>query len=501
MRVLAVVSVALAFSCSPPPNPSGTGGGTASVGGGFSGVGGGSSGVGGGSTSAGGSATAGGSSTAGGAATAGGTVSAGGSAVGGGTAGSGTGGGTVVTGGVGTFVRVGFYNQYVAAGPDGSMHLTFLDGAAERAYYAHCDTRCGDPASWSPVLLRTNVQLGLITVGPYGIGVDSTGRVHLLLSGVTSSGQTANALVYATCASGCSNAASWTFLDVSSLSTGRSAVLTERPFMVEPSGRVSFFTSDPGVYFACTSGCTTLSNWSANVSLNGNPLHAVVDATGVTHVLLRQGSSVANEKLLKYARCASNCTVPTSWAISALGFLHNSNDYAASLTATASGRVFMAWNQGVITVSMADNRKLQVASCAGAGCMDLNTWSTFSVGVLDEGTEGAFLQASGEGVALASVSQFELNLRGCDMNCQLPSSWGAGGVVDDATAMNLALPPDTGTSCMGTSQSASWWPSAPSVAISSRGVVVVHNPYGIVKCPSNVNPMRVPTIGRVISTF
>lgn len=504
MRVLIGIWALLTFSCSPPPNPSGTGGGTAGVGGGFSGVGGGSPSAGGSST-AGGAASAGGAAggtaSAGGSAVGGGAAVAGGAAVGGGTAGSGMGGGAASTGGVGTFVRVGFYNQYLAAGPDGAMHLTFLDGAAERAYYARCDTRCGDPASWSPVLLRTNAQLGLITVGPYGIGVDATGRVHLLLSGVTSSGQTANALVYATCASGCSNAASWSFLDVSSLSTGRSAVSTERPFMVEPSGRVSFFTSDPGVYFACTSGCTTLSSWSANVSLNGNPLHAAVDGAGVTHVMLRAGSSAANEKLLKYARCASNCTVPASWAISTLGFLHNANDYAASLTVTASGRVFMAWNQGVITVSTAENRKLQVASCAGAGCMDLNTWTTFSVGALDEGVEGAFLEASGEGVALASVSEFDLNLRGCDMNCQLPASWGAGAVIDNAAAMNQALPPDTGTSCAGSSQSASWWPSAPSVGISTRGVVVVHNPYGIVKCPSNVNPTRVPPIGRVISTF
>jgi hypothetical protein len=418
--------------------------------------------------------------------------------MGGGTA---AGGGSASPGGVGTFLRVGFYNQYLAAGPDGSMHLTFLDGAAERAYYAHCETRCDDPASWSPVLLRTNSQLGLNTIGPYGIGVDSTGRVHLLLSGVTPSSETANALVYATCSTSCGNAASWAYLDVSSLSTGRDAVLTERPFMVEPSGRVSFFTSDPGIYFACDSGCTTLSNWSAAVSLNSGPLHAVVDGTGVTHVLLRGGTSAANERLLKYARCAANCTIPASWQISNLGFLMNANDYAASLTATASGRVFMAYNQGVISVSTSENKKLMVNSCAGAGCVDLNTWSSISVGVLDEGLEGAWLEATGESVALASVSQFSLNLRTCVGDCHLAGSWGAGAAVDNAAAMNASFPPDTGTRCMGFSQSASWWPSAPTVGISARGIVVVHNPYAIVKCPADIYPLRVPSIGRVISTF
>lgn len=431
---------------------------------------------------------------------AGGTALAGGAA-GGTVMGGGAAGGMASTGGVGTFVRVGFYNQYLAAGPDGSMHLTFLDGAAERAYYAHCAVRCGDPASWSPVLLKSNTQLGLITVGPYGIGVDASGRVHILLSGVTSSGQTANALVYATCSTACGNVANWTFLDVSSLSTGRNAVTTERPFMVEPSGRVSFFTSDPGVYFACTSGCTTLSNWSANVSLNNGPLHAAVDGAGVTHVLLRGGTTAANERILKYARCASNCTVPASWQISNLGFLHNANDYSASLTATASGRVFIAYNQGVITVSTSENQKLMVNSCAGANCLDLNTWSSISLGVLDEGVEGSWLEASGEGVALASVSQFDLNLRACERDCQLSASWVAGVVADSAAAMNAALPPDTGTRCSGSSQSASWWPSAPAVGVSSLGIVVVHNPHAIVKCPQDTSPFRVPPIGRVISTF
>jgi len=307
--------------------------------------------------------------------------------------------------------------------------------------------------------------------------------------------------LYATCASGCGNAASWTFLDVSSLSTGRSAVLTERPFMVEPSGRVSFFTSDPGIYFACTSGCTMLSNWSANVSLGNGPLHAAVDGTGVTHVLLRGGTTAANERILKYARCASNCTMPASWQISNLGFLHNANDYSASLTATASGRVFIAYNQGVISVSMSGNQKMQVNSCLGANCVDLNTWSSFSIGALNEGVEGSWLEASGEGVALASVEQFDLNLRACESDCHLPASWVGGVVIDNSTAMNMAVPPDSATRCMGTSQSATWWPSAPAVGISTRGVVVVHNPYAIVKCPQDTNPHRIPPIGRVFSTF
>ena len=99
------------------------------------------------------------------------------------------------------------------------------------------------------------------------------------------------------------------------------------------------------------------------------------------------------------------------------------------------------------------------------------------------------------------MSQFDLNLRACERDCHLAASWVGGVVADSAAAMNTAFPPDTGTRCSGTSQSASWWPSAPTVGVSSLGIVVVHNPHAIVKCPQDTNPFRVPPIGRVISTF
>jgi hypothetical protein len=307
--------------------------------------------------------------------------------------------------------------------------------------------------------------------------------------------------VYATCASGCGSLAGWAFLDLTSLAPGRDAVGTTRPFIVEPGGRVSFVTSDPGVYFACNGSCTALTNWSASVSLNGRPLHAGIDGAGVTHVLMERGTTTAGDELLVYARCAANCTAPASWEVSSLGFLHRAHAYAMSLVVTAGGRVFIAYNQGATSGSPSENRKLFVNSCAGAGCMDLNSWSSVTLGELDEGLDGAWLQASGEALVLASVAGFELRLRGCDGSCQAAGSWSAPVVADTSAAINQAWPPDTATSCQGTSESASWWPRTPRVGASPRGVVVVHNPSGIVKCPGNPNPFSTPNIGRVISTF
>lgn len=500
---LLVACALAATSCSPTPGSTSGDGGRTETGGGD-----------GGSTSAGGGAgmDGGGVGVGGGAASAGGGVAGagggspgvgggGGGGVGTGGGGSAAGGGSAGTPGLGTFLRVGFFDQHLAAGPDGSMHLTFMDGVAERVYYGRCQTGCGDPAAWSPVQLRTNVELGVTTVGPYGLGVDASGRVHLLLGGVPPASSDANAIVYGTCASSCGTASSWTFLDLSSLAKGRSPVGTSRPFMVEPNGRVSFFTSDPGVYFACASNCANLASWSAPVALNGKPLHAVIDGAGVSHVLLRRGETQAGEPLLHYARCASACTTPESWRISTLGFIVGGRDWTASLTATAQGRVVVAYNQGVISTSPEDNQKLFIVSCLGDECLDLDRWSTFAAGALEEGSEGAWLEAKGESVALATTAGFALNLRDCDGSCEAAGSWSDPVEIDASAAMNLAWPPDSGSGCAGVSESASWWPRGPTVGLSSRGVVVVHNPYAIVKCPLNASPLRMPPIGRVVSSF
>ncbi|MCU0699134.1 MAG: hypothetical protein MUC96_21725 [Myxococcaceae bacterium] len=516
-RIVLILTSALTACSGPGPGPTagGSAGGLSLVGGGFSGTGGGSGGsggVGGGSSVGGGTAGSAGGGSAGGAVgggasggmTAGGGIaggSAAGGASGGGMTAGGAAGGMVEPGGVGSFVRVGYFNQLLATGPDGRMHLTFLEGAAERVFYGSCAQNCFTDAAWSPVQLRSSAQLSVTTVGPYGIGVDSTNRVHLVVGAVTGLGSSANAIQYGTCASNCGVATSWTWTDLSSISPGRSLIGTSRTFMVRPNGAVSFFTAE-GIYFTCNGACSTLSNWSAPVALNNEVLHAVVDGTGVSHALLNKGRSANNESLLGYARCASNCSVPANWQISQLGFLSNAPLFGASLSATASGRVFMAYNQGVITVSTQDNSKLFIASCPPtANCLDLNVWSSFAIGALEEGDVGAWVEAYGEGALLASTTVSTLNLYGCNQDCHLAASWGQGTIIDTSAAIAQVVPPALGSSCPNSATFAAWYPRRPTVGISPTGVAIVHNPTALVTCPGSTGPATRPPIGRIITTF
>lgn len=477
----------------------GGGGGTGTGGGGGSSTGGGfATGGGGGTSSGGGTGTGGGSSSGGG------TGTGGGSSTGGGTA---TGGGSGTTGGVGTFLRPGFYDQRLAAGADGAMHLLFADGAAQNINYGRCAGGCGSVGAWNVVQLRTTAQLGLTTVGAYGLEVEPGGRVHALLAGVPPFGSQANRIVYATCASGCTTAASWTFLDLSSLTPGANPIGTVKTFMRSATGQLSFlnqgtFNSQQAAYVSCASNCAQLSSWSAGAVLNGNPLHAAVDAAGVTHVMLHQGYATGGEGLLMYARCASGCTQAGSWQVSSLGFMSAAPLYTSGFAVTDSGRVFMAYNQGTLSGTPANQQRLLVNSCLGATmCLALDTWTSFAIGALDEGKAGIGLTTSGEGAVLTGTKDFDLDLSGCDADCHLAASWTAPTAIDTSAAIGQALAPDQGSSCPGLSESAAWWPKLPRVGISTLGVVVVHNPDAVVKCPQNSGPSRTPTIGRVISTY
>ena len=407
--------------------------------------------------------------------------------------------------GLGTFLRVGMYDLHFADGANGAQHLVFTEGAAERALYGTCTARCAEPASWTMVTLASVSSLGVGAVGVEGIGLDATGRLHVLLSGVPPLGSSANRSVYATCASDCTQAARWSLLDLSSVAQG-DPIGTEETFMVAPSGALAFLTQGQrssflSRYVSCSSGCGSLSSWSAAGVLDGNPLFAKRDGAGVVHILFDQGQTAAGDDLHFYGRCAASCGQSASWQLSPLGFIYKGGGYTAGFTVTPSGKVYLAFNQGNASTATEDNRKLFVNACQSGSCLDLGTWSSFSLGALGDGSDGSTLTAVGEELLLANTAGFELHLRACESGCGSAAGWSAPTPIDSSAAMNAALPPDTGSSCAGTSQSASWWPNLPAIGVATSGLVVAHVPYAIVKCPTSSSPGRMPPIGRVFSTY
>jgi hypothetical protein len=402
-----------------------------------------------------------------------------------------------------TFARPGFTPPYLAAAADGTVHMLFQEGGATSIEYSSCRSNCSTLSSWPVATLATSHSLGTTTTSPAGLAIDGTGRLHALLTGV-SVWSSLNQVVYATCAANCSNASNWVLLDLSSMTGGQTLVMTVDTLMVDDDGAVSFLTEGtPGylnTYFlSCASNCTHAANWTSAAVLDGNPIIARKDRAGVTHVAVRIGATSQGDRLLGYARCEGGCTTQGNWQVSSLGYMNTAYDSEIGFAVTDSGRAMLAFNQATTVGATANNQKLFINSCAGTTCSDLNAWSSFSVGELEEGSSGGlWLQAKGERVTLLSTTVSDLRLRSCGASCENSTSWSGATIVDTSSAVSAVFAPDTGSQCPGTSSSSWWYPSNPRMTTSSTGTVVVHEPYSIVQCPGVSGSQHMPSVGRLL---
>jgi len=173
---------------------------------------------------------------------------------------------------------------------------------------------CADGRSWTTGVIRTGGYRSALAV--------SGNRLHHVVaneSGFTGT----DGLVYRTCSSNCTDAASW---QESAPIFAYDANGTVTLAAVGSEVRLAYnqgFSTDPAVqgqntrllYWTCSSGCTDAGNWSG-VTL-ANPKdgdHLSMNAIGPVTVL-----SYASEALeMVLAVCEGNCLDPASWQFAAL---------------------------------------------------------------------------------------------------------------------------------------------------------------------------------------
>jgi hypothetical protein len=392
--------------------------------------------------------------------------------------------------GVGTLLRPGMSDTHLAPSQDGSVHLAFTDGASSALWYGRCASNCSKEESWGFVKLAPNdVATGYQSVN--GLGEDSTGRLHML----------ANDFVYATCAENCQSPSSWTFSSLASLEPG-GYTGTFGSMVVAPSGAVTFVASSGNVY-TCASNCGAPASWTRVIRIAGTALHLRRDGSGGLHLLTQTGETAGGERVLSYARCTSSCQNASSWQVSARGFLAKTQSFSPSLAANASGRVFVAYQQGTLAnAADPNNGKLVVATCAGAGCIDVDAWTSFSLPEFaSDGEEGTWLDTAGDSAVLLSAAGADLALRVCEGACVTAGAWSVPEVVDTSKAIEAVVPTDLVT-CDGVPpETSSYSARFPATALTSKGLVAMHRPSAVVKCPNNPNLKSSPPIGRLISSF
>lgn len=488
MRAI-LLMVAMVVSGCPGPGPSGTGGGGGSTTGGGGGI-----------ATGGGSGGSLGGGTGGGGATGGGT---GGSTTGGGTGGAAGGG----SGGAGTvtFDTFAFYKPVLLSGADGVLHLVFnTNTSPSTVQYARCASECGIGANWAVAIVGADQSTGSTRMV---IGTDN--RLHLLYEIVRTSGP--GELIYATCASSCTQPASWTKTNLASLfGGGWDSPSNGTPLVIDSQNRLTF-TVDRKIYAnggltlaTCASGCSTVASWSVG-TIRASGTRTVLAARGTTlHQLIDNDTPSGNATSLAYRTCASNCTAEASWQELPNLFVYD-GQMPLAIAATASGGVRVVYNQGPSDANQpapikAQDNKMLVWGC-DSNCLQLSSWSGFITGAVGDGTDGIALSEQAGSMVIAISNTDRVFARYCGSNCLTDTNW-LSADVDTTAVMTAEYDPFalTADTCGGTRpQSATWHYAHGVVAIRPDGSVAFAHAASILRtCTGGTSVVYVPGFGRLV---
>ncbi|GMU63656.1 MAG: hypothetical protein AMXMBFR34_54190 [Myxococcaceae bacterium] len=391
----------------------------------------------------------------------------------------------------------------MAASADGVVHLAYLYGSnPAHVVYRRCAGACDQAASWQH-LEFTSPSRQLANYVRLAVAAD--GRVHLLWESANQGGPSQT--TYATCASNCLGAANWTTLDLTSLLQGTSAPYRGAPMVVDSAGRVSFITSTltfgaTVVLSTCASNCTSLSSWTAGIIRNAGSRSSLAAVGTALHLVMNNEAGA-----LIYRTCSQNCTEMANWQESPPLFAHGEAP-PVSLTATASGGLRVAYNQGTALSTeppdvQQQNDRVLVWGCDG-NCLDPMSWNGVLLGEARDGEDGLALLALGEALALAVTTsgQQTITVRSCESGFTTATNWQEG-LVDSSSLMNADVDPYAAIGCTDSSGGsvrpsfAAWYPSQPALALSPTGsAAIVHAPTLLRTCPG-ANPTRLWGIGRL----
>jgi hypothetical protein len=421
----------------------------------------------------------------------------------GGTADSGGNGGSGA--GIVTFDTFAFYKPTMVAGPDGVLHMIFnLNTSPSDVRYARCVADCGRGSNWAVSIIGSGEFTGSTRLA---VGADN--RVHVLYEVGTTSGS--SQLRYATCASNCSEPASWTTTNLESLFGGGWLSPSRGiPLAIDAQNRLSFTVdrstyTDGGFTLAtCASGCGTLANWSAG-RIRANGIRTAMVARGTTlHQIVDNDTPSANATALSYRTCASNCTQQANWQELPNFFAYDGSKPLA-IAVTAAGGLRVVYNQGVAAtgesaqVKAQDNRIL-FWSC-DANCLQAGSWSGTTLGASGDGADGLAMVEFGGALVVAVTNGSRVFAGICGQDCLTESNWQVAD-IDSTEAMTANYDPYlyTGDTCSGTRPiSATWNMETAVVAIRPDGAVAFAHAVSILRmCASSTGPVYIPGFGRVV---
>jgi hypothetical protein len=200
---------------------------------------------------------------------------------------------------------VGYWTS-IAIDSNDAVHISYQDNANDNLKYATCASSCSSASSWT----TTSVDWPG-TVGSYtSIAIDSNDAVHISYYDATN-----KELKYATCASSCSSASSWTKISVDSDIPAHVGYWTSIAIDSNDAVHISYYVAinQDLKYATCASSCSSASSWTTTSVVTtgdvGSFTSIAIDSNDAVHISYYDGT---NDDL-KYATCASSCSSASSW--------------------------------------------------------------------------------------------------------------------------------------------------------------------------------------------
>ena len=332
---------------------------------------------------------------------------------------------------------VGTYTS-LASGSDGRQHIVYQDLGFEDLRYATCATNCSAASSWTKVRIDVIGEVGHEAVMELG----SNGRLH-----VTHYDQDNGDLKYTSCAptADCTLPASWKTIRLDTAEdVGRGSDIALGPGGLR---QVSFFRRRIGPsgdlyalrYGVCSTGCGQAGSWS-KVTIEEVPSSSPTSAIGLAT------SIVIGPDGRRHITYLNPAGVDLRYATCLSGCTSPGN--WQKLTIDQIGLVgsyssLAVGQDGVLHVSYYDrsNADLKYARCA-ADCTTAANWKKVTVAA--SGTVGLYTSLALESNGRVHLSSFFAQLGGgalhyatCNANCTVPQSWSS--ALLDGASSHLGL--------------------------------------------------------------
>jgi hypothetical protein len=313
--------------------------------------------------------------------------------------------------------QVGHYNSIAVDSGDG-LHIAYYSnkdavGADTKDLkYATCASSCSSASSWSNITIDTTGSVGMST----SIAVDSNDGVHISYTDSTN-----EALKYTMCSSSCGSASSWSKVSVDNIGTG-DAKATDIAIDSNDEVHIAYHWQVSGTiqnvrYATCTTSCASASSWTNTSGISLSNIYDVALAIDSNDTLHIAGFDNTNKDII-YLACTSSCTSTSSWSnISAV----TTGDVGArlSIAVDSTNNPHISYQNGAWVSG--SGLPLGYATCTSS-CLNATSFWTHGT------VHGGFINTYGTSIAvnhnndsvhivhgnLVSMSSAEVNYLGSD---------------------------------------------------------------------------------------